>query len=376
MLTIFSQLSAISQMLLHPHFVFDGPNRPCFKQGKDCMYCTGAPLLKERFQELLDTFGFSWHTAPEEAEAELAYFQLHGLVDAVVMPYNDAFLFGAPSIIRSVQPLSGEYSKMELYTEDAIEHDYNMGLPGCTAAAMSLFVEFMGFHAKWHNDLFQVLKRDLQRHLGQCHYGLTRVLDEEHTNFPDPAILATYLLPLTLWSDGGQPPVTEVTSRQPNLAALSMFCQQSMGWPLDALQLRLMDVRVGAVVRALLQLPGEIDSLALQHGVHVMSYHDRSLPVYNISVPSHLLPAPPSDAAPSSSNTHMSLPSDHSSYDMKIPAVMLDSLWPDLAHSLSRSAGMESVGKNVRSTPEEGVIDLTVEAPCFDAEVIDLTGKD
>ena len=38
---------------------------------------------------------------------------------------------------------------------------------------MSLFVEFMGFHAKWHNDLFQVLERDPQRHLGQHHYGLT-----------------------------------------------------------------------------------------------------------------------------------------------------------------------------------------------------------
>ncbi|KIM65589.1 hypothetical protein SCLCIDRAFT_112241 [Scleroderma citrinum Foug A] len=87
-------------MLLHPHFVFDGPNWPCFKRGEDRMYCTGAPLLKEHFQELLDAFGFSWHMAPGEAEAELAYFQLHGLIDAMVMPYNDVFLFSAPSIIQ------------------------------------------------------------------------------------------------------------------------------------------------------------------------------------------------------------------------------------------------------------------------------------
>ena len=107
-----------------------------------------------------------------------------------------------------------------------------------------------------------------------------------------------------------------------------------------------------------------------------MSYHGGSLPVYKISVPSHLLPALPSDAAPSSSDVHMSLPSDHSSYDMEVPAVVLDSLWPDLVQSLSWSAGMESVGEDVRSTPEEGVIDLTVEVPCFDAEVIDLTGED
>ena len=38
--------------------------------------------------------------APGEAEAELAYFQLHGLIDAMVMPYNDVFLFSAPSIIQ------------------------------------------------------------------------------------------------------------------------------------------------------------------------------------------------------------------------------------------------------------------------------------
>ena len=38
--------------------------------------------------------------APGEVEAELAYFQLHGLVDAVVTPYNDALLFGVPSILR------------------------------------------------------------------------------------------------------------------------------------------------------------------------------------------------------------------------------------------------------------------------------------
>ncbi|KIM61133.1 hypothetical protein SCLCIDRAFT_122724 [Scleroderma citrinum Foug A] len=260
MLTIFSQLAAISQMLLQPHFIFDGPNRPLFRQRKDCLCGIGPPLLEKRFQELLDAFGFSWYKAPGEAEAELAYFCLCGLVDAVVTPYNDALLFGAPSILQSVQPLSRDYGDVELYTVDVIEDgpsldrgdllfialmsgaDYNMGLPGCTvdvarrlaqygfgrtlfqAVVTNPFVEFMEFHAKWRRDLFQVLERDPQHHLGQCHYGLTRVIDEECTEFPDPAILTTYLLPLTSWSDGSQPPVTEVTSHQPDLVALSTFC--------------------------------------------------------------------------------------------------------------------------------------------------------
>ena len=160
-----------------------------------------------------------------------------------------------------------------------------MGLPGCTvdvarrlarygfgrtlfqAAVTNPFVEFMEFHAKWRRDLFQVLERDPQHHLGQCHYGLTHVIDEERTEFPDPTVLATYLLPLTSWSDGGQPPVTEVTSRQPDLAALSAFCSQTMGWPLDGLWPRLMEACVGVVVRALLQV--------------------------RISCPSHILLSPP-----------------------------------------------------------------------------------
>ena len=203
-----------------------------------------------------------------------------------------------------------------------------------------------------------------------------------------------YLLPLTSWSDGGQPPMTEVMSHQPDLAALSTFCSWTMGWPLNSIWLRLMEACVSAVVCALLQvrtyfvsishstiptlslfqLPGEVNSLALQQGVHVVSYHNRSLPVYKISVPTHLLLALPTDTAPSSFNMHMSLPCNYSNYDMEIPAVVLDSLWPDLAHSF-QSTGMEPVDKDTRSTPEEAVIDLTMEEP-YDVKVIDLTGED
>ena len=121
----------------------------------------------------------------------------------------------------------------------------------------------------------------------------------------------------------------------------------------------------------LFQLPGEVDSLALQQGVRVVSYHDRLLPVYKISMPSHLLPALPSDAAPSSSDMHMPLPGDDSSYVMEIPAAVLDSLWPDLVQRFSQSTGMELVGEGMGNT-SKAVIDLTMDELCFDAEVIDL----
>ena len=49
-------------MPVHPYFIFDGPNRPRLNGGDERIYGTGPRLLVERFQELLNAFGFSWHT--------------------------------------------------------------------------------------------------------------------------------------------------------------------------------------------------------------------------------------------------------------------------------------------------------------------------
>ena len=76
------------------------------------------------------------------------------------------------------------------------------------------------------------------------------------------------------------------------------------------------------------------------------------------------------------SDMHMSSPSDHGGYDMEIPAIVLDSLLPEMVQRLCLSpwsTSMELVGKDVRSLPQEVV---TMEAPSFDTEVINLTGED
>ena len=57
--TIFYRLVAVSQMLLHAHFIFDGPKRPKLKRGK---HVKSAPhWMTQRFQELISAFGFTWH---------------------------------------------------------------------------------------------------------------------------------------------------------------------------------------------------------------------------------------------------------------------------------------------------------------------------
>ncbi|KAI6013823.1 PIN domain-like protein [Pisolithus marmoratus] len=289
MQAIFCRLSAISRMLLHPYFIFDRPDCPQVRRGPDPI-SSGAPLLLvQRFQELLTAFGFGWHVAPCEAEAELAYFQSCGLVDAVVTPYNDALLYGARCIIRSVAR-SDECEDIELYTSDAIENlaslewgdlllialmssadndvdrclcstdiacrltRYGFGRTLFRAAITLQFVEFMEFVAKWRDDVCEVLKTDPHLFLGRRHRDLACVIKEERVEFPDPAILAMYLLPLTSWSNGGHPPVTVVTSRQPDLMSLAMFCSQRLRWPPDTVHSRLMDTWAGTAVRALLQV--------------------------------------------------------------------------------------------------------------------------
>jgi len=155
-------------------------------------------------------------------------------------------------------------------------HTHNLvsqsGLPGCTtniarrltqyglgrsllSAALTLpFAEFMAFHVKWRKQLCEVLERDPQGHLGRTYYKLARVINEERTEFPNPAVIAAYVLPLTSWSDGGQPPVSVVTSRQPDLAALAAFSSGYLGWSAEIIQMKLTQPRVGTVIRALLQV--------------------------------------------------------------------------------------------------------------------------
>ena len=49
---------------------------------------------------MLDIFGIEWREAKGEAEAELAFLNSVGIIDAIMTDDVDAFLFGATTIIR------------------------------------------------------------------------------------------------------------------------------------------------------------------------------------------------------------------------------------------------------------------------------------
>jgi Holliday junction resolvase YEN1 len=81
-----------------PMFVFDGPQRPNFKRKKSI--ATRQHGIIPDFQNILDAFGFEYRTAPGEAEAELAYLNSIGIIDAVFSEDVDCFLFGARTVVR------------------------------------------------------------------------------------------------------------------------------------------------------------------------------------------------------------------------------------------------------------------------------------
>ena len=131
---------------------------------------------------------------------------------------------------------------------------YGFGRTLLQAAVTLQFVEFMDFIAKWREDVCEVLRIDPWNLLRHMQPEIARVIVEERIEFPDPAVLGMYLLPLTSWSDDGHPPVPAVTSRQPDLISLAAFCSQRLCWPVDTIQSRLMDVRSGTVMCVLLNI--------------------------------------------------------------------------------------------------------------------------
>jgi len=94
---------------IHPLFVFDGPNKPPFKRNKR----TGpnvASIPEFLAKQLLKQFGFPFHNAPGEAEAECALLQRESIVDAVLSEDVDTLMFGSGLTLRN---WSSEVSKSQ-----------------------------------------------------------------------------------------------------------------------------------------------------------------------------------------------------------------------------------------------------------------------
>ena len=98
--TLYYRLLKLLSLSIQPLFVFDGPYRPTFKRGVKIIPFT-ACLDNFLTKQLLKCFGFAFHDAPGEAEAECALLQKEGIVDAVLSEDVDTLMFGCTLSLRN-----------------------------------------------------------------------------------------------------------------------------------------------------------------------------------------------------------------------------------------------------------------------------------
>jgi Holliday junction resolvase YEN1 len=98
--TFYYRLLRLLSISIQPLFVFDGPHKPPFKRGKKTGQ-HGACVPNLLTKQLLKLFGYPFHVAPGEAEAECALLQREGIVDAVLSEDVDTLMFGCGTTLRN-----------------------------------------------------------------------------------------------------------------------------------------------------------------------------------------------------------------------------------------------------------------------------------
>lgn len=98
--TLYYRLVRLLSASVQPLFVFDGPRKPTFKRNKRSGH-HGGSLSNVLTKQLLKLFGFPFHIAPGEAEAECALLQREGIVDAVLSEDVDTLMFGCGLTLRN-----------------------------------------------------------------------------------------------------------------------------------------------------------------------------------------------------------------------------------------------------------------------------------
>ena len=98
--TLYYRLLRLLALSIQPVFVFDGPHKSPFKRGRK-VPSNSACLPNFLTKELLKRFGYPYHTAPGEAEAECALLQKENIVDAVLSEDVDTMMFGCSMTMRT-----------------------------------------------------------------------------------------------------------------------------------------------------------------------------------------------------------------------------------------------------------------------------------
>lgn len=118
-----------------PMFVFDGPKRPTFKRNKRLH--TGPARNQQLAKDLIEHFGFPVHNAPGEAEAECAFLQKEGIVDAVLTEDSDALMFGCGVTFRNWSASKGgAVTHIHVYDLEKIKEERGLTPAGMVLVAL------------------------------------------------------------------------------------------------------------------------------------------------------------------------------------------------------------------------------------------------
>ncbi|KAJ6257111.1 Flap endonuclease [Drechslerella dactyloides] len=133
---LYYRICTLLELNIHPVFVFDGKERPDFKRNKTVSKNEGYQIALTR--RLIIAFGFPIHNAPGEAEAECAYLQQQGVVDAVLSEDVDTLMFGCSNFWRSGSDKKDSKSldSLQVYTSASIRQKAKLTPHGMILVAL------------------------------------------------------------------------------------------------------------------------------------------------------------------------------------------------------------------------------------------------
>ncbi|KAI0040641.1 hypothetical protein FA95DRAFT_1599352 [Auriscalpium vulgare] len=304
---LFFRVRALAAMPLLPLFVFDGRERPKMKRGSK-MGKSGSHTLTAGLKRMIELFGMEWRMAIGEAEAELAYLNRIGLIDAVLTDDVDALIFGATTLIRNsslgltgnksnpARDSSGQPSKFHcmVYTADRIKNhadvqltrggliliallaggDYHAGLKGfgplvghglarCGFGNTLLDIygrreeqDIRPLLSQWRDSVRDELRSNSKGFLSKRHPSLALP-----PNFPPMEVLENYLFPKTSEASGGRSSGVRDNAEM-SLPRLAAFCETHFSeWGYEAAILKRFRslMWVAAIMRVLRRAALETD---------------------------------------------------------------------------------------------------------------------
>ncbi|KAI9796505.1 MAG: hypothetical protein M1835_003839 [Candelina submexicana] len=257
--TLYYRLLRLLSFSIQPLFVFDGPNKPPVKRNARTGQHSPSSL-DYISKQLLKLFGFPFHVAPGEAEAECALLQQHGIVDAVLSEDVDTLMFGCGLSMRN---WSGELNKtpshVNLYDAEKIKQgksgldregmvlvallsggDYvTEGIPGCgikiacEAARAGFGKELCALSRKdavgrglWRKKLAHEFHTNENKYFKAVHKAI-----KLPASFPDKTILGYYTHPVVSSTNNVEKLRNELRWNQEiDVAGLRSFAAEAFDW--------------------------------------------------------------------------------------------------------------------------------------------------